>query len=658
MLDHVHIFHRGGLVLWSKSFVPTPSPIRSMIGLGLIEERSDGLANEHHLQEIQVGSCSLQWNLSNEFGLVFVVAYQSILQLTYISDLLESIKSLFISLYTPILDTYLKSWIVPENSLQGGFKALFTGWDHSFNQLLKDVERMAGRRRGGGLQKAIELEKAASKKQISNQSTSEIQTQDTALTTATDAEIIAKNIAALKARKKKKPSLNGSLANSRAGSRSGTDSDSVPPIKPSIGKKEARKWTDGKLTAKDIAEYDFSENVNDQTSSGQVSALIDLASVGSRNQKGLYEVADYDKGTENLQNQQLDKSLFSKMISLVPFFNQNSGPIVLKTSDVRPIIDQIQLQLMKKNVAQDIAVKICERIEIDLLGKKLTPKSDSLKKLIDESLKLSLTKILTPRSNVDIMMEIQHKQHQQRTYLTQANGPMAPYVMTFVGVNGVGKSTNLSKVAFWLLQNKLRVLVAACDTFRSGAVEQLRVHVGNLSKLDGVMDERYTNVKTNTRENKMKIELYEKGYGKDAAGIAKDAIQYAKNNAFDVVLVDTAGRMQDNEPLMRALGKLVSVNQPDKIIFVGEALVGNEAVHQLGKFDKSLKDFSGANQQVSRGIDGIIVTKFDTIDDKVGAVLSMTYVIGQPILFVGTGQTYTDLKTLRVNHIVEALMRN
>jgi signal recognition particle receptor subunit alpha len=127
--------------------------------------------------------------------------------------------------------------------------------------------------------------------------------------------------------------------------------------------------------------------------------------------------------------------------------------------------------------------------------------------------------------------------------------------------------------------------------------------------------------------------------------------------------------MQDNEPLMRALAKLVTVNNPDKIVFVGEALVGNEAVDQLTKFDRSLKDFSslgGASRQ--RGIDGIVLTKFDTIvsccdrylansqDDKVGAALSMTYVTGQPILFVGCGQTYTDLRHLRVNHIVQALL--
>lgn len=94
-----------------------------------------------------------------------------------------------------------------------------------------------------------------------------------------------------------------------------------------------------------------------------------------------------------------------------------------------------------------------------------------------------------------------------------------------------------------------------------------------------------------------------------------NSIILAAVNKFDVVLIDTAGRMQDNEPLMRALAKLVAVNNPDKIIFVGEALVGNEAVDQLSKFNQSLKDFSG--MQNPRHIDGMILTKFDTIDDKV-----------------------------------------
>lgn len=134
-----------------------------------------------------------------------------------------------------------------------------------------------------------------------------------------------------------------------------------------------------------------------------------------------------------------------------------------------------------------------------------------------------------------------------------------------------------------------------------------------------------------------------------------EAIRHGKDCQFDVILIDTAGRMQDNEPLMKALAKLIKVNQPDLILFVGEALVGNEAVDQLVKFNQALADYSSdTNPHI---IDGIVLTKFDTIDDKVGAAISMTYITGQPIVFVGTGQHYTDLKALNAKAVVHALMK-
>ena len=122
---------------------------------------------------------------------------------------------------------------------------------------------------------------------------------------------------------------------------------------------------------------------------------------------------------------------------------------------------------------------------------------------------------------------------------------------------------------------------------------------------------------TKNPNEKDNVELYEKGYGKDAAGIAMEAINHARASHFDVVLVDTAGRMQDNEPLMRSLSKLIGVNDPDLVLFVGEALVGNEAVDQLVKFNRALADHSG--QDNPHTIDGIVLTKFDTIDDKVNS---------------------------------------
>ena len=154
----------------------------------------------------------------------------------------------------------------------------------------------------------------------------------------------------------------------------------------------------------------------------------------------------------------------------------------------------------------------------------------------------------------------------------------------------------------------------------------------------------------------MQVDLYERGYEKDPAKVAAEAIKVAERNKKDVVLVDTAGRMQDNEPLMRALSNLIHVNQPQLVLFVGEALVGNDAVDQLTKFARALYDMAPAGATRRHMIDGIVLTKFDTIDDKVGAALSMVYTSGAPVMFVGCGQTYVDLKKLPVKSVVKSLL--
>ncbi|KAI8462077.1 signal recognition particle receptor subunit alpha [Phakopsora pachyrhizi] len=684
MLDHVHIFHRGGLVVWSKSYVATPSPVNIFIRQFFIDQNYQRPDSLNDSAEIQLGSHSLAWNLSNRFGLVFVVIYQRILQLTYINELLESINTSFISLYSSILQSEFRSSKILDLGSRlstRGFQTLFRAWDQNFNKILKDVERMAERRRGdpGNHRRAIGLEKVsirmASEEDVEDKLSSPTKVDKSVL----DSETIARNIAALKARKKKQQSsTQNSKNNSRAGSRSGTDTESINnrSNRPINQKKESRRWDDGRITTDEIAEYDFSEQMNCSKNTQKESKpgdLIDLNSMGKINHQGQYEVADYDddRTKKGSSEKQPSSTIFSKLFSSIPFLqssNDSLEPITLKKTDLRPILDQIQTQLMRKNVAREISVKVCDRIETDLIGRQLKDRSKaSLKKLIYQSLETSLTKVLTPSSSTDLISDIHQKKNQNRGLirtLERSSDDKEPFVITFVGVNGVGKSTNLSKVAFWLIQNKFRVLVAACDTFRAGAVEQLRIHVRNLGQI------QLSNDRSNENEEIKVIDLYEKGYGKDAAGIAKDAIQFAKENRFDVVLIDTAGRMQDNEPLMRSLGKLINVNRPDKILFVGEALVGNEAVDQLSKFDQSLKNFT-ANESNNgnynlggrlssgecRGVDGIILTKFDTIDDKVGASISMTYITGKPILFVGTGQTYTDLRTLKVNHIVDALIR-
>lgn len=193
-------------------------------------------------------------------------------------------------------------------------------------------------------------------------------------------------------------------------------------------------------------------------------------------------------------------------------------------------------------------------------------------------------------------------------------------------------------------------MLAACDTFRSGAVEQLATHAARLG-----------------------VPLYQRGYEKDPAKVAAEAIRAAARDNVGAVLVDTAGRMQDNEPLMRALASLVSSNDPDLVLFVGEALVGNDGVDQLTQFNARLLDLApprpaggrdggaGAASLTRDGrgcaVDGVLLTKFDTIDDRVGAAVSMVYASGAPVVFVGCGQGYTDLKRLNVRSVVRSLLK-
>ncbi|KAB1204014.1 hypothetical protein CJ030_MR8G002819 [Morella rubra] len=307
------------------------------------------------------------------------------------------------------------------------------------------------------------------------------------------------------------------------------------------------------------------------------------------------------------------KGWFSSM------FQSIAGKANLEKSDLEPALKALKDRLMTKNVAEEIAEKLCESVAASLEGKEVGFVHEDF--FDSTAMEEALVRILTPRRSIDILRDV-HAAKEQRK----------PYVVVFVGVNGVGKSTNLAKVAYWLQQHNISVMMAACDTFRSGAVEQLRTHA-----------------------RRLQIPIFEKGYEKDPAIVAKEAIQEATRNVSEVVLVDTAGRMQDNEPLMRALSKLIYLNKPDLVLFVGEALVGNDAVDQLSKFEQKLADLSASPN--TRLIDGILLTKFDTIDDKVGAALSMVYISGAPVMFVGCGQSYTDLKKLNVKSIVKTLLK-
>ena len=341
-----------------------------------------------------------------------------------------------------------------------------------------------------------------------------------------------------------------------------------------------------------------------------------------------FEVISSDEEHEDAVDQ---KSLFSRFKTSLRKIAEAKN---LDPATLRPILEIFKDELIRKNVAEEIARKICE----NLLERLVHTKSElltSTRKIVKNALRECLTSILTPKNNIDLLARALKRKEEGR-----------PFVVTFIGVNGVGKSTNLAKVAFLFKSNGFSVLLAACDNFRSGAVEQLKTHGRCLE-----------------------VPVFDRGYKDDPANIARDAINEASAKKIDVVLIDTAGRMQDNEPLMRALARLVNLNNPDVVLFIGEALVGNDGIDQLTKFNLSLRELSAnlgqnpteASQKQGGGlggreIDGVILSKFDTVDDKVGAALSLTYATGKPIIYVGTGQKYPNLKKLNIDSVVKSLL--
>ena len=302
-----------------------------------------------------------------------------------------------------------------------------------------------------------------------------------------------------------------------------TDSSMAGGRKPAVGK-ERRKWGDSKVDATDMAALDFSPS-STPTKKGQTDNFLDRSALGSKDKQGFYTVADYQAGTKEAEESDddeelaafLDSNKAAKQSAFSTLLTRISDSVGLASrpltaADLAPALATMTDQLLNKNVAREVTDAIVKAVGASLVGVSVRPGGRGLRKAVKTALSDSLTRILTPRTSTDILHEIQRKKNKPVLSFGSTSGK-DPYAITFVGVNGVGKSTNLSKVAFWLLQNDLKVLIAACDTFRSGAVEQLRVHVRNLEQL---------------QEGENRVELYEKGYGKDAAGIAKEAIAYGE----------------------------------------------------------------------------------------------------------------------------------
>lgn len=406
--------------------------------------------------------------------------------------------------------------------------------------------------------------------------------------------------------------------------------------------KMMRKWdAEGLADEEDRTNLDYS--TNDVATNGEESlrspqpAAVAQGTWGSKTSNGRF-IKDLDDEVSGiLQNSDAQKASWSPSSTLVAsrlgtissYFRNIIGGKTLTKQDLEKPLKAMEDHLIRKNVARDAAVRLCAGVETEMLGK-TTGSFESIERALRPAMESSLRRILTPTSSMDLLQEIQSV-----TSLTAKTSSPRPYVISVVGVNGVGKSTNLAKICYFLLQNDYRVLIAACDTFRSGAVEQLNQHVRNLKELSA-------------RENSGEVDLYQKGYGKDAANVAKDAVAYAASHNFSVVLIDTAGRRHNDARLMSSLEKFANFARPDKILMVGEALVGTDSVMQARNFNAAFGP--------GRNLDGFIISKCDTVGDMIGTLVSMVHATGIPVLFLGVGQHYGDLRNLSVPWAVNLLM--
>ena len=276
----------------------------------------------------------------------------------------------------------------------------------------------------------------------------------------------------------------------------------------------------------------------------------------------------------------------------------------LRGKDLDKVLDEFHMTLIESDIALPAADYIRDQLKLRIEQLQFTRFSDP-RGQVRGILQEILLSVLEKPGQVDFFRLVEEKKKKGEQL-----------IVVFVGVNGTGKTTSIAKLAHILQKKRYSVILAASDTYRAGSIQQLEEHA------------RRIGVKTIKHD-----------YGADAAAVAFDAVNYARAHGVNVVLIDTAGRMQTNKNLLEEMRKIVRVTKPDLTVLVVDALTGNDALEQGKVFGEAVK------------IDGIILAKLDA-DVKGGSSISLSYILGRPVLLVGTGQGYDDLETFQAKEIV------
>jgi len=278
--------------------------------------------------------------------------------------------------------------------------------------------------------------------------------------------------------------------------------------------------------------------------------------------------------------------------------------VLLDEKKLDEAFSDFELALLEGDVALEVAERLISDLKRELLGKRFK-KGGELENALLEALKKALMDVLVSP---------------EKTLAELVREKEGPFVITFVGVNGGGKTTTIAKVARHLEKNNLSSVFAASDTYRAGAIEQLERHAEKLGR-----------------------RMIKQEKGSDPAAVAFDAVRHAEARGTDAVLIDTAGRMETNVNLLDEMKKIVRVSNSDLVLFVGDSLTGNAAIEQAERFAKAIS------------LDGIILTKVDA-DAKGGSAISISHVLNRPIFLLGTGQEYEDLIEFDPEWLIERIL--
>src|SRR5215469_3076116 len=303
--------------------------------------------------------------------------------------------------------------------------------------------------------------------------------------------------------------------------------------------------------------------------------------------------------------------MFDQLRKAFSIATRSIGQRDLSEKDLDNSLRDLQLGLLESDVAQEVIDDFSAKLKKDLLGLKLE-KDDKAEELIKSKFQNVIAEMFAKTGKVDLINKIKTKRELKS----------GPFIILFLGINGTGKTTTVAKVANLLRKNGISVVLAAADTHRAGAIEQLTQH-----------------------GHKLALKVIAQRYGADPSAVGRDAVDYGRKHHIDVVLIDTAGRMQTAKNLMDEIGKIVKVVKPDIKIFIGDSLAGNDTINQAREFFEYTK------------FDGAILTKIDA-DAKGGSAISIVYTTSKPIVYLGVGQGYDDIIPFDMTKFLQSVFWN